>query len=298
MLEKEINHFITYLRLEKRYPLTTLNSYQRDLMTYALYIKENHLSYTTITKEEIRAYLKFLDGMKYAKSSISRQLSSLRSFNSYLIREEKLKSNPFKSIRNPKREKKLPNFLQPDELNQIFDTIDCKTDLGVRNRLIMELLYATGIRLSELTNIKVTDIDFSSKEIRIKGKGNKERIVFFGEYASKYLHLYLKESRKKLLKKNSTEFLLLNNRGERLTNRGVEQIVDKIVVNAALKHHISPHVLRHTFATDLLNNGADLKSVQELLGHSSLSTTQIYTHITNERLRSVYLESFPRQKEK
>lgn len=298
MLEKEINHFIEFLRIEKRYPDTTLISYERDLKAYSRYLEDKHLSYINISREEIRNFLKYLDSMQYAKTSISRNLSALRSFYSFLIRENKLKTNPFKTIKNPKKEKKLPNFLQPDELNKIFDTIDCASDLGIRNRLIVELLYATGIRLSELTNIKIKDIDFAAKEIRIKGKGNKERIVFFGEYAEKYLHLYINTSRKNLLNKKQTDTLLLNNRGDALSNRGVEQIVDKIVLNAALKHHISPHILRHTFATDLLNNGADLKSVQELLGHSSISTTQIYTHITNERLRSVYLETFPRQKEK
>ena len=298
MLENEIICYLNFLREEKRSPETTLNSYSKDLEFFAQYTEEHNVAYLKITKEEIRAYLKYLDNLKYSKNSVSRYLSTLRGFYSFLIREGKVQSNPFKIIKNPKKEKKLPNFLQPDELNQIFDTIDISTDLGLRNRLIVELLYATGVRLSELTSISLQNIDTSANVIRILGKGNKERIVYFGDYAEKYLIQYLEDVRPRLLQDKSNQFLLLNKNGNPLTNRGVQQIVDKIVQTAALKHNISPNVLRHTFATDLLNNGADLKSVQELLGHASLSTTQIYTHITNERLRSVYLNAFPRQDEK
>jgi integrase/recombinase XerC len=206
--------------------------------------------------------------------------------------------NMFKLIKNPKKDKKLPNFLQSDELQTIFDSIDIETPLGIRNRLIVELLYASGLRVSELSNLTIDKINISTKEIRVLGKGSKERIVFFGDYAKKYLELYLNESRPTLQNKTKTNILLLNNNGDPLSTRGIQLVIDNVVRDASLKHNISPHVLRHTFATDLLNNGADLKSVQELLGHSSLSTTQIYTHITNDRLRSVYLKAFPRQKEK
>ena len=179
----------------------------------------------------------------------------------------------------------MPNFLQTDELQNIFDSIDMSNPLGIRNRLIIELLYATGIRVSELTSLKLNDIDIHNKEIRITGKGNKERIVYFGDYAKKYLSLYINEARYELLNSNTSNYLLINNKGSTLTSRGVELIVNEVVKKAALKHNISPHVLRHTFATDMLNNGADLKSVQELLGHESLSTTQIYTHIESTELR-------------
>ena len=161
----------------------------------------------------------------------------------------------------------------------------------------MELLYASGLRVSELASLTIDNINIHTKEIRVLGKGSKERIVFFGDYAKKYLEIYLEQSRPILQDKNKTKVLLLNNNGDPLSTRGIQMIIDNVVRDASLKHNISPHVLRHTFATDLLNNGADLKSVQELLGHSSLSTTQIYTHITNERLRSVYLKTFPRQRE-
>ena len=297
-LANNIQKFINYLDNEKRYPNTTIKSYSKDLDNYYAFIMLKKINYKTITKDEIRSYLKYLDELKYSKSTISRILSTLRHFYSYLMTINIIKVNQFKLIRNPKKEKKLPNFLQSDELDKIFDSINLDTALGIRNRLIIELLYATGLRVSEITNLKLNDIDISNQEIKVYGKGGKERIVFFGEYAKKYLKLYLDNARNELLNGNNSNYLLINHNGGKLTSRGVELIIDKVQNEAALKHNISPHVLRHTFATDMLNNGADLKSVQELLGHSSLSTTQIYTHITNERLRSVYLKSFPRQKEK
>ncbi len=298
MIDKHIKEFMKYLTNEKRYPQTTVSSYERDIKIYKDFINENKINYITIKKDEIRTFLKYLDEQNYSKTTISRILSTLRHLYAYLVQNKVIEVNQFKLIRNPKKEKKLPNFLQQDELDKIFDIIPLDTSLGIRNRCIIELLYATGLRVSELTNLNIDDIDMHTKEIRVLGKGNKERIVYFGEYALKYLNLYIDESRPTLLDKNKSKALLINNNGEPLSSRGVEMVVDDIVKKAALKHNISPHVLRHTFATDLLNNGADLKSVQELLGHSSLSTTQIYTHITNDRLRSVYLKSFPRQKEK
>lgn len=297
-LMKNIQNFIEYLKKEKRYAENTTTSYHKDLEEYQNFINQKKIDYKKITKEEIRNYLKYLDALHYSKNTISRNLSTLRHFYAYLLVNKKITSNPFKSIRNPKKDKKLPNFLQPDEMQKIFDTINIESPLGLRNRLIIELLYATGLRVSELTNMKLKAIDMKNKEIKVLGKGNKERIVYFGEYAKKYLELYLEESRPLLLNHQENEYLLVNNNGGKLTSRGVEMVIDKVVTEASLKHHISPHALRHTFATDLLNNGADLKSVQELLGHASLSTTQIYTHVTSERLRSVYLKTFPRQQEK
>ena len=297
-MEKYIKDFERYLKNERKYPENTITSYLNDLYNYKQYIHEKLLNYKIINKDEIREYLKYLDKEKKSKSSISRELSALRNFYTFLLHNNIVDNNPFKNIKNPKKDKKLPNFLQTDELQNIFDSIDMSNPLGIRNRLIIELLYATGIRVSELTSLKLNDIDIHNKEIRITGKGNKERIVYFGDYAKKYLSLYINEARYELLNSNTSNHLLINNKGSALTSRGVELIVNEVVKKAALKHNISPHVLRHTFATDMLNNGADLKSVQELLGHESLSTTQIYTHIPNERLRSVYLHTFPRQSEK
>lgn len=297
MIEKHIKEFIKYLKNEKRYPDTTITSYQKDIDNYYGFIKLKKIDFINITKDEIRTYLKYLDELNYSKTTISRILSTLRHFYQYLMIQKVVTVNMFKLIKNPKKDKKLPNFLQSDELQKIFDSINLETPLGIRNRLIVELLYASGLRVSELTNLTLDSINLNNREIRVLGKGSKERIVFFGDYAKKYLELYLSDSRPILLDKNKTNILLLNNNGDPISTRGIELVIDNVVRDAALKHNISPHVLRHTFATDLLNNGADLKSVQELLGHSSLSTTQIYTHITNERLRSVYLKTFPRQRE-
>ena len=199
-------------------------------------------------------------------------------------------------ISNPKLDKKLPNFLYYDELEILLNIPDKENILGLRDSLILELLYSTGVRVSELVNIKMKDINFNEKRILILGKGNKERYVLYGNTLQELLELYLKNSRE-VLNKNS-EYLILNKNGEKITDRGIRLIINKILKKGELDYHVSPHTLRHTFATHMLENGADLKSVQELLGHSSMSTTQIYTHITNERLRNVYLKTHPRAREK
>lgn len=295
-MEKTIESFLKYLTQERRYSKKTVEAYQEDLKTYYLFLSEKKISYQKITNDEIRRFLKYLNSKKYSKNTISRLLSTLRHYYNYLITQKIVFKNPFKVIRNPKKDKRMPNFLQYDELEKIINSIELTDEFNIRNRLIIELLYATGLRVSELSNLKIADFNFKTKEIRVIGKGSKERIVFFGEYANEVLLLYLKEARPKL-SKQSNEYLLLNKNGTKLSTRGIELVIEKVIKELSIKHHISPHTLRHTFATDLLNNGADLKSVQELLGHSSLSTTQIYTHLTNERLRSVYLQAFPRKTE-
>jgi len=197
-------------------------------------------------------------------------------------------------ISNPKIEKKLPKVIYSNELDTILNIPDRSTTLGLRDALILELLYSTGVRVSELVNICIDDINFNKKEIRIFGKGSKERIVLYGNKCSDLLDDYISKSRSELYSEYSGDYLLLSKKGRQINQREIRSIIDDIVSKAGLKIHISPHVLRHTFATDLLNNGADLRSVQELLGHESLSTTTIYTHITNERLRNVYLHAHPR----
>lgn len=294
-MDKYITLFLNYLVNERNYPNdTTVKNYELDLLNYQDFLKENNLNYLKITKDDIRSYLKYLDKLKYKNSSISRHLSSLRTFYSFLVNEGVIESNIFKSISSPKKKKQLPNFLQYDEVEKMLSVCDLKEPLHIRNRLIIETLYDTGIRVSELVNIKLNDLNIATKEIRVLGKGSKERIVYFGDYEIDILNLYLNQARPKLLKNKSNDYLLLNHLGDRLTDRGVRLIIDDVIKKASLKHKVSPHTLRHTFATHLLNEGADLKSVQELLGHSSLSTTQIYTHVSNERLRSVYLKSHPR----
>ena len=212
-----------------------------------------------------------------------------------LLKENYIVKNPMTLISNPKQESKLPHFLYYNELETILNIPDKSTPLGQRDSVILELLYSTGIRVSELVNIKLKDINLSTRKIRILGKGNKERIVLYGEYLKNLLDIYLNDGREKLVK-NNQEYLVLNKNGSGLTTRGVRVIIDNILKKGEIDFHISPHVLRHTFATHMLDSGADLKSVQELLGHENLSTTQIYTHVSNERLRKVYLSTHPRAK--
>lgn len=293
-MRKEIDEFVNYLKYELNYSDFTIKGYEKEIDKFLNFLKEKNYDYKKLNNNDIRNYLKHLDFLKYSKNSISRNLSSIRTFYKFLLNKEIVKSNPFKNISNPKKEKKLPNFLNYEEIELIFESIDTKTPLGLRNRCIIEILYDTGIRVSELVNIKISDIDFNEKTINIFGKGKKERIVYFGYYLYDILNDYIKNSRIILLNNKICDYLILNNRGSKITTRAIEQIVDKVVSEATLKHKVSPHVLRHTFATHMLNGGSDIKTIQQLLGHESLSTTGIYTHITNDVLRSEYLKTHPR----
>lgn len=286
--------FLEKLKYEYNYSDLTINGYDYEITKFLDYLNNNHLDYKKINLDMIRNYLKYLDSLKYKKNSISKNLSSLRSFYKFLTEEKVVLNNPFKNISNPKKDKKLPDFLNYEEINKLFDSADTTTPLGLRNRCILELLYDTGIRVSELVNLKINDIEFDKKIINILGKGKKERIVYYGDYLQEVLGKYINDSRKYLLNNKLSEYLILNNNGSKITTRGVEYIIDKMVNEAAIKHKISPHVLRHTFATHMLNGGADIKSIQQLLGHESLSTTGIYTHITNDVLRQEYLKNHPR----
>lgn len=239
-------------------------------------------------------FLNYLYDKKYSNKAIARHISSLRSFYKYLKKENIVINNPMVLISNPKIEKKLPKVIYNNELELILNTPDRTTTLGLRDALILELLYSTGVRVSELVNINISDINMNTKEIRIFGKGSKERIVLFGTKCSDLIKEYLSKARLELLVENNKDYLLLSKTGKKINQREIRYIIDDVVKKAGLKMHISPHVLRHTFATDLLNNGSDLRSVQQLLGHESLSTTTIYTHVTNEYLRNVYRNAHPR----
>lgn len=294
-MEKEIKQFINYLTYERNYSENTIINYNQELKKYLNYLKEKKINYQIITKDEIRSYLKYLDDLKFKNSSISRNVSAIRTFYNYLVQKEKLTSNIWNNIKNPKVKRKIPNFLTTLELEAIFENRDLETPYEIRNRLILELLFATGLRVSELINIKINDITQSERSIRTLGKGAKERIVYYGEYAEEILELYLKTSRKDLLGQRKSEYLLVGKNSIQLTRNRISEILEEEVKKIGLKHHISPHTLRHTFATSLLNSGADIRSVQELLGHENLSTTQIYTHITNEQLRKSYRDNMPRK---
>lgn len=292
--------FLEYLAKELNYSNYTITNYARDLDNFAEYLNQNNLDFLTLDRTSLRSYLKYLDERHLKNSTISRHLSSLRSFYNFLVNENVISSNIFTTIRNPKIERKLPNFLSMVELQELLDSISLDTLQDIENRLIIELLYATGIRVSELCNIRLDDFNFDAKSIQIMGKGSKERIVYYGEYAEKYLNLYLDKARDVLLNNQDSPYLLVKQEGKQLTIFEVEKIVDKLIQhlaqNVSFNKHVTPHTLRHTFATHLLNQGADIKTVQELLGHSSLSTTGIYTHVTSDRLKEVYRDFFPRKK--
>jgi integrase/recombinase XerC len=296
-MNKLLEQFINYIEIEKHYSFYTVKNYERDLDSfYAFLKKENISNIKDIDFKVVRLYLSVMYEKKYSKKTISRNISSLRSFFKYLVKHEYVKTNPMLLISNPKQDHKLPNFLYYNDLTKILEIPDISTPLGHRDALIIELFYSTGIRVSEIINIKINDIDHSKRRIKILGKGNKERYALYGSVCSDLLNSYLNEKRIIILGDKHNDYLFVNHLGNKLTSRGVEYILSKIIKKSDLKTKISPHTLRHTFATHMLNEGADLKSVQELLGHENLKTTQIYTHISNERLREVYLHSHPRAK--
>ena len=290
-MKKNIISFINYLK-DKDYSQNTVLSYEKDLDLFCEYAKNCDVA--KVDYSFIRSYLQFLHNQNYTAKTISRHISSLKSFFKYLTKMDIIKENPCLLVTNAKIEKKLPNYINYQDLEVLFSIPDCSSPLGLRNRLILELLYSCGVRVSELVNIKLSDIDFSNNRILILGKGSKERYVLYGKICQDLLNDYIDNSRP-LLNKNS-EYLLLNKFGNKITDRAIRMIIDDIVKKSSLKLNISPHTLRHTFATHLLNEGADLKIVQELLGHENIATTGIYTHVSNERLRKVYLDAHPRAK--
>ena len=294
-MDKLINKFIEYLEYEKGYSKKTIISYEKDLELFNNFLKENKITNINyIDYNTIRKYLSFLHDNKYEASSISRKISTLRTFFKYNLKEKNIKNNPMTLISNPKKEKKLPKYLNYEEMERLLNSIDTSELEGIRDRLIIELLYSTGIRVSELVNIKIKDIKIKENQINILGKGNKERIVLFGEKAKEMIKIYL-NAYKEFFKGNIlNEYLLINKKGKQLSTNKIELIVKDVLRKSALKLNISPHTLRHTFATHMLDSGADLKSVQELLGHENLKTTAIYTHVSNERLKNVFIHSHPR----
>ncbi len=288
-MEELLNKYHDYLKYELNYSENTISDYFFHLNKYFAYLKEKNLLFDSITKDDIIDFLKYLDSKKYSNKTISNILSSLRNFYDFLLDEKKVEFNIFKLVKNPKLEKKLPNFLSYENMRTIFDTIEVKDFQTARNKMIIELLYATGVRVSELCNIKVQDIDFNNRSIKVLGKGQKERIVYFGVPCLKAINVY------KSYNNFSSEYLILNKEGNKISVRSIQKIVDKICDEACINSNVTPHTFRHTFATHLLNNGADIKSVGELLGHNSLNTTEIYTHITSDFLKSEYLKNMPRK---
>lgn len=291
-----LNDYLEYLKFQKNYSDYTVKSYGIDIEEFLEYLETECLKFKDVEYEDLRFYLMYLkDEKKDNNTSINRKLSALRGFYKYLANEGIIKSNVFSLVSGPKKSKKLPRYFEYNELEELFNIPDKRLPLGQRDLLLLELLYATGVRVGELVNIKVGDIDLGQRNILILGKGNKERYVTYGDYCEEALKLYLSDGYLSLNVQNS-DFLFLNNNGGVLTERGVRYILDQIIKKTGISKSISPHMIRHSFATHLLNEGCDLLTVQKLLGHESIKATQIYTHVSTDRLKEVYYHSFPRAK--
>ena len=291
-----INKFIEYLRVQRNYSDYTLINYEKDLIEYDEFLNNKKYSYKDMDYKKCTTYLLYLDEKKLKKTSVSRRLSSLRTFYKFLVLNNYVDNNPFLLVSSPKKEKRMPKFINYAGIEEIFNIPNIKTKEGQREKVILEILYGSGVRVSELVNIKIKDIDFNNKSILIFGKGSKERIVSFGEPALDSINLFMKEGRKEYLGDNNSEYLIVGKNEIKLTSRRIEQIINSLINKTSIKMNITPHMFRHTFATHLLDNGSDLLAVQELLEHESLSSTEIYTHISNEHLRDVYLKCHPRNR--
>lgn len=293
------NQYLDYLMYQKHYSDQTITSYRREINHFKNYLNRELIeNYSDVTYTLLRGYLTNLYDENLSKSSINHRLSALRSFYNYLLKEEFIADNPFLLIESQKVPKRNPDFLFPEEMMGFLDSIDTNSDLGSRNKAMLELMYASGLRCFEVVNLMIKDIDFNQLVVLIHGKGGKDRYVPFHEYARDWLIKYLEEARVNLVvKSNGHNYVFVNKFGNPLTNRGVENIVDRLMKNYDPTKKIHPHTIRHSFATHLLDAGADIRTVQELLGHENLSTTQIYTHVTKEHLKEVYLKAHPRNNE-
>ena len=296
-MKSEIGDFLDYLTYERNVSINTISAYRTDLESFVSFLCNDYftlgrdqLDFRKVDNLAIRAYLAHLARRKLSRSSIARHLSAMRTFFRHLMREGAVDANPARVVATPKREKHLPSVLQPADVTLLLEQPDVSTPLGLRDQAFLELLYASGLRISELVGIDLDDIEIRAKLVKVRGKGAKERIVPFGSKAEQAVRAYLPTRNAA----DDEEALFVNYRGERITARSVRRLFDKYVRSAALRAGISPHTLRHSFATHLLNAGADLRGIQELLGHASLSTTQKYTHLNDGELLKVYKKSHPR----
>jgi integrase/recombinase XerC len=294
-MQNEIGDFLDYLTYERNVSANTISAYRDDLDSFVTFLCNDYLSMgrdlldlRKVDHLAVRSYLAFLARKKLARASTARHLSALRSFFKYLMREGVVEANPARTVATPKREKHLPAVLQTADVSVLLEQPD-DSPLGVRDRAWLELLYASGLRISELVAIDIDDVELRARLVKVRGKGSKERIVPFGTKAEAALRTYLD-----VRVHNDEPALFVNYRGDRITARSVRRLFERYVRSASLRAGVSPHTLRHSFATHLLNAGADLRSIQELLGHASLSTTQKYTHLNDAQLIAVYKKSHPR----
>ncbi len=289
IMKEEIDAFKTYLLIDKKYSNNTIMSYENDLKKFDYHVQKQ---ISTISKQDILDVLKKLNDENLSDASINHFISSVRSFYKFLVINKFVKENIMDFIAPPKRNKHLPKVLSIEEINKLLN-IPLNNAFDYRNKAILELMYATGLRVSELSELKVNDVNLNMAIVRTLGKGSKERVIPLGDYALYYLKIYLNDYRSQLLKRHLSDYLFLNNHGKKLSRQGLFKIIQSLAHQQQINKEISPHTLRHSFATHLLNGGADLRSIQELLGHSDISTTQIYTHISNQKLNEDYHQFHP-----
>lgn len=295
-MEQCIKEYIHYLKIERGLSDNTIVSYQRDLDQYLTFLKNNEISqWGQIDRYLILNFMKDLNDKNKSAATVTRMITSLRKYHQFLRQERYTDNDPMQHIETPKKAKKLPKTLSVKEIELILETPDTTDKFGLRDRAILELMYATGLRVTELINLKLTDVHLSLGLIQTIGKGDKERIIPIGDHAIKWVTTYLERSRPLLIRPNKRDdHLFLNHHGQGFSRQGIWKNLVAHVKKAGIEKEVTPHTLRHSFATHLLENGADLRVVQELLGHADISTTQIYTHITKQRMADVYKDHFPR----
>jgi integrase/recombinase XerC len=297
-MQEVFNKYIAYLEVERNASPYTIRNYTSDLLDFFNFLRTRGvISLNEVERDILRSYLSQLMEQNKAKASIARKLSAIRSFYRYLVSEETLSKNPLEKASSPKLDRRLPSFLTIEEIERLLEVPDLSTPHGQRDRALLELLYASGLRVSELVRLDLGRVNLDAREIRVWGKGSKERVVLMGRPAVEALGVYLTQGRLKLLGEKRSSALFLNRYGGRLTARRVQAILEECAARAGIGKRVYPHMLRHTFATHLLDGGADLRVVQELLGHASLSSTQVYTHVTRSQARKVYLSAHPMARE-
>ena len=296
-MESQFKEYIDYIRYIKNYSDHSIDAYSRDILQFIDYLKrENIENFDSVKYSYLRGYLTYLHGLHVTSKTINRKMSSLRSFYKYLLKKHYVKDNPFLLVDTLKEKQKHPDFIYIDEMADLLDSIDVSSLLGKRNKAMLEIMYASGLRCSEVVHLKLNDIDYSRMLLLIHGKGNKDRYVPFHDYAKKCLEDYINDARNEIMLKYQChhDYVFVNKLGNKLTNRGIEKIIDRIVFQYDASKKLHPHAFRHSFATHLLMQGVDIRVVQELLGHVNLSTTQVYTHITSQKLIEVYEHAHPR----
>lgn len=296
-----VEDYLSYLQYQKNYSMKTIDSYRRDIEKFLLFMNQENYTLNSVDTTLIRNFLAHETMKNISKRSNSRRIIALRRFYEYLVKKKVVSSNPFLLVSSPKIEKKLPDFLYIEEIEKLFNENEKRKDfLAPRDQAIIELLFSSGLRVSELVDLTLQSINLRERLMRITGKGSKERLVPFSFKTQKTLTFYLENTRKEILSNNQitlgSNYVFLNNRGEKLTTRGVEYILNTVESKTGVNLSLHPHKFRHTFATHLLNQGLDLRVIQELMGHSSLASTQVYTHVSNQKMTEEYLKAFPRRK--